>query len=287
MSLASFPQLCRADFFPLPDVPLSVFRMKDGPNHRHSHDFHELVFVAHGTARHELFPPSSDLGEGVQMAEGDLFLIPVGWSHRYDNCARFEIFNILFAPEFLEQWPYDDAIFGLCNDVIMSPVKWRLQLSERKYLETLLQTIMREFTGRLHGFKIAVTAKLAEALVWLNRLSNQPPEQRAPESQIAVAQAVAFMEQHFAESIVLDDIARAAHLSTHYFCEVFKNSTGLSPKRYLARLRLEHARYLLLTTPHSITKVAHDVGFADASYFTRAFKAAFGASPTRLRSAGI
>lgn len=275
-----------ADFFPVADVPLAVFRVVNGPYARHGHDFHELVLVARGTGQHEAFAPDNTPAHSVLLDEGDLFLIPVGWSHQYGECVGLEIFNVLFAPDLLEQWPSGEAAFGLCDGSSDVPANWTLQRGEREHLETLLQTIMRELAGRQRGFGIAASAKLAEVMVWLDRLNTRSPERRTPESQAAVLQAVAFMERHFAESIVLGDVARAAHLSAHYFCEVFKNSIGVSPGRYLLRLRLEHARYLLLTTTRPITEVAREAGFADASYFARAFKGAFGTSPSRLRATG-
>ncbi len=286
MSVPSFPTLRGADFFPFADVPLSVFRVVNESYPRHGHDFHEIVLVAGGTAWHEAFAPDSDVAERTSLSEGDMVLIPLGWSHRYKECAELDIFNVLFAPHFLDQWARGEGALEFNGGAMSASTKWSLQRGEREHLETLLQTIIRELTGRQRGFGIAAGAKMAEVLVWLDRLNTRPHERRAPESQDDILRAVAFMEKHFAEPIVLADIARAAHLSAHYFCEVFKNGMGLPPGRYLLRLRLEHARYLLLSTTRPITAIATEAGFADASYFARAFKSAFGTSPSRLRASG-
>jgi AraC-like DNA-binding protein len=279
--------LCRgADFFPIADVPMAVIRYASAVVTRHGHDFCEMVLVSKGTGRHELFAPNSDIPTAVQLTQGSLIFIPLGWSHAYSEVDHLEIFNVIFDRQVLATWPKSNELLCYGAGALNSPAMWSLQRSEGEYLETLLRNIMRELTGRQRGFELAAHAKLAEVLVWVDRLNFRQGEKRMPESQLSMSKAVAFMEQHFAEPIALDDIARTAHLSTHYFCEVFKNAIGLSPGRYLLRLRLEHARFLLLTTTMPVSQVAQESGFADASYFARAFKSTFGTAPTRLRRSG-
>ena len=53
------------------------------------------------------------------------------------------------------------------------------------------------------------------------------------------------MEQHFAERLSLADLARMCRLSTFRFATVFRQRLGISPHRYLCRLRVAHAQDLL------------------------------------------
>ena len=57
-------------------------------------------------------------------------------------------------------------------------------------------------------------------------------------------------------------------------------------KLVIENLRLEHARRLLLETENSVLAVAFECGFENASNFHRAFKAAFGCSPSVFRQRG-
>lgn len=265
---------------------MAVFRLLAVGAFRHSHDFHELFLVTKGTGRHELFSPTGSLHEVSALAPGELISIPLGWSHSYRQSESLEIFNVLFATQLLDKWPHvleQFSIFDLSSQV---PTRWSLQRGEYEHLEIQLQIIARELLGQKPGYDVAAQAKLLDVLVWIERLRSQSSERRPPESDGAALRATAFMEQRFAQPITIDDIARTAHLSANYFSEVFKEATGLSPGRYLMRLRLEHAHYLLLSTSLSVTHIARESGFADPSHFARAFKAAYGTAPSRLRKTG-
>jgi transcriptional regulator GlxA family with amidase domain len=86
------------------------------------------------------------------------------------------------------------------------------------------------------------------------------------------------------EDLDVNDLAAVAGLSRHHFSRIFAASEGMGPGAYLARLRLRHAVRLLQTTDHAIKNIAMDCGFADANYFSKAFRKAYGLSPQALRS---
>lgn len=97
--------------------------------------------------------------------------------------------------------------------------------------------------------------------------------------------AVELMHDHYARDLSLAELARAAYLSESHLSHVFKEVTGLSPLAYLANLRIERARNLLLTTDLPIGHIASRVGYRSQSHFGRAFKAAAGVSPREYRAA--
>ena len=63
----------------------------------------------------------------------------------------------------------------------------------------------------------------------------------------------------------------------------FKRVTGRSPIDYYLRLRVGRACELLRAGDRGVAEVAVDVGFADAGYFARRFRAAMGMSPREYR----
>jgi AraC-like DNA-binding protein len=239
--------------------------------------------VTKGSGQHQLFAPNSDLYEAIELCPGHLLSVPLGWSHSYEPTADLEIFNVAFAPEMLDSWPGITERFRLFSRSPQAPTRWLLRRGELEQLEIQLQNIARELVERSIGYDYAAPAKLLDILVWIERLNLETKQIIKPELAAMVSQTIVFMEQHLATSIHLEDMANTVHLNETYFCEVFKQVTGISPGRYLMRLRLEHARYLLLSTAQPITTVARESGFTDPSHFARAFKGAFGTSPTRLR----
>jgi AraC-like DNA-binding protein len=79
------------------------------------------------------------------------------------------------------------------------------------------------------------------------------------------------------------EAARALDLNRFYFCKLFKKSTGLNFTEYVSRIRVEHARTLLINSNRRISEIAFEVGFQSLSTFNRVFKNVVGLSPTESR----
>ena len=92
-----------------------------------------------------------------------------------------------------------------------------------------------------------------------------------------------YIEQHLAESISTDALARIAGLSTGHFNRAFKQSTGDSPHHYIIRKRVTIAKDLLVHTNRILADIALDTGFADQSHFSRTYVAVTGETPSACR----
>jgi AraC family transcriptional regulator len=89
-----------------------------------------------------------------------------------------------------------------------------------------------------------------------------------------------YVEEHLAEHIPLDALARLAGLSRYYFCRAFKQSLGVPPHRYHNNRRIEHSKALLVAHGLSVTETGFQVGFSDTSSFSAAFRKITGLTPT-------
>jgi AraC family transcriptional regulator len=96
----------------------------------------------------------------------------------------------------------------------------------------------------------------------------------------AVRRAVAYIEDNPDRAIPLQELAGAAGLSRFHFGRVFKHHLGLSPARYVERIRIAQAKALIVNAEMSLVQVAQAVGFADQSHFTRRFRFHEGRTPT-------
>jgi AraC-like DNA-binding protein len=99
----------------------------------------------------------------------------------------------------------------------------------------------------------------------------------------AVKKACAHMRRHFDREITLDELSRAAGVSAHHLCAVFKEATGVTMIEYLNRERILQAKKRLLSRYARISEVALDVGFGSLSQFNRCFAKYAGESPTEYR----
>lgn len=95
--------------------------------------------------------------------------------------------------------------------------------------------------------------------------------------------ALRYIDKHYKESMSLDDISNAAHMSKFYFCRKFHSTTGATPLEYLNNVRLTKVHNLLLSTDMTIDEIARETGFMSAVNLTRAFKKVYGSAPREFR----
>ncbi|WP_201376180.1 helix-turn-helix domain-containing protein, partial [Ktedonobacter robiniae] len=99
----------------------------------------------------------------------------------------------------------------------------------------------------------------------------------------AIEQAILMMRQRFSDPLTLPEIAHSAQLSQFHFNRIFRSMTGVPPSVYLAAIRLQQAKRLLLTTDLSVTDICFDVGYTSLGTFTTRFTQFVGLTPTNLR----
>ncbi|RRJ99483.1 AraC family transcriptional regulator [Opitutaceae bacterium TAV3] len=95
---------------------------------------------------------------------------------------------------------------------------------------------------------------------------------------VQLHRAVEHMEEHYADELSRDEVARVAGLSRSHFSRLMRQRTGASFTDMLTRIRLDHA-CRLLRRGEDIAQVALSCGFADQSYFNRVFKKRTGLTP--------
>jgi len=98
-----------------------------------------------------------------------------------------------------------------------------------------------------------------------------------------IIDAQEWLRAHFAETIVLSQLATTLGLSERTFSRRFKHAAGLSPTAYLQNLRLNTAKELLRTSNLSVADVAASCGYQDNSYFCLRFKQIMGQTPLAYR----
>ena len=73
------------------------------------------------------------------------------------------------------------------------------------------------------------------------------------------------------------------HVSTFYFCKVFRKAVGIAFTDCLGRVCVEQAKRLLLNPHLRVSEIAYAVGFQSLTHFNRMFRQMTGESPTRFR----
>ena len=117
----------------------------------------------------------------------------------------------------------------------------------------------------------------------LSLVANQLIIQCKQPEPSSIARARQFILEHRGEELSLATVAKTANMSSYYFCKTFKKVTGLNFTDYLARVRIEKAKELLLNPNARVSEVVFEVGFQSITHFNRIFKRHVGKSPTEYR----
>lgn len=160
------------------------------------------------------------------------------------------------------------------------------------------------------GFSVAaVTTELMDAWVRMLRLMGNPEaiaalapayereilfrvlqgphgwmlrEIAAPDTAMArVNTAIQWIRRDFAEPIRVESLAQKAAMSVSAFHRHFKAVTTLSPLQYQKRVRLLHARMLMVASGKSVMAAAFEVGYESPTQFSRDYTKIFGLSPAK------
>lgn len=118
----------------------------------------------------------------------------------------------------------------------------------------------------------------------LAMLSNQVFIQQENSEPPVITKARTYIHEHQTEEISLGQVAKAVNMSSYYFCKMFKKVTGINFTDYVARVRIEKSKNLLLNPNLRVSEIAFEVGFQSLTHFNRVFKKILGQSPTEYRS---
>ncbi len=99
----------------------------------------------------------------------------------------------------------------------------------------------------------------------------------------ALCRAVAWLEEHLASPVTLEETARASGLSPSRLNVLFRREFGLSVMELLLRKRMFRARLLLPDPMLTMAEVAEMTGFSDVNYFIRRFRQVHGYTPAVFR----
>ena len=97
-----------------------------------------------------------------------------------------------------------------------------------------------------------------------------------------VARVISIMEGNYARKLDVQELAESAHMSVSAFHKAFKEITADSPLQYLKKIRLSHARDLIVQRRMKAYLAADQVGYESPSQFSREFKRHFGRSPAEV-----
>ncbi len=98
-----------------------------------------------------------------------------------------------------------------------------------------------------------------------------------------VAAAMGYMSDHFVETPGLTELAEYVEASPFHFHRLFTRFAQISPKHYLLRTQIQHAKWMLRATRAPIGEIAIESGFSSHGHFTATFHKMVGMIPSEYR----
>lgn len=140
----------------------------------------------------------------------------------------------------------------------------------------LFTQILHTWNEREPGYRYQCSAILCEILAECYR-QNYVPESKASK----ISRSVEYIRKNYRTgTLSVKEIADRSFMSEVYFRKLFKAEYGISPQKYIIRLRIQNASALISTGYYSLQEVAYLSGYNDYKYFSVEFKKVMGVSPS-------
>lgn len=102
-------------------------------------------------------------------------------------------------------------------------------------------------------------------------------------SSVCAEKAASYLRAHYRDEFKAHTMGLSINFHPVYIARCMQKEYGCSPVEYLQRYRIEQAKLLLVQTDYSISRVAEEVGFNQAAYFTSCFTKQEKVSPRKYR----
>ncbi|QDU70492.1 AraC family transcriptional regulator [Mucisphaera calidilacus] len=244
----------------LADFGVTVFESAHAPlfsTDLMSHAFHKILLPVNGSGC------VSVRRRQLSLLPDQATIVPAGVSHRLDDTPG--------QPVTLLALCLDPGV--LVDRIACTSRAQTVALPAHRVHETrrLLRQMLFEQSTRKPGYRSLILGLAHQLVVLIERVTRTTDDKTTDTSRQRVMHHIDRLNGRFFEHITVDRAAEHCGMSRRRFTTLFRQITGESYRRYIERLRIDHARQLLTTTDHSILSIAFECGFDDVTSFYRSF----------------
>ena len=173
---------------------------------------------------------------------------------------------------------------GECIDVYFSadrPISHQafvIDMAQNEKLGALFKKLFSTWVSKKDGYYFESISLLYRIFAEMQKDTSIPKQHK---SKIAPAMEIIHSE-FLARDLTLYELAVACNMGESYFQKLFKEIHGISPKKYIIQLKINHACDLLRLERYTVTQIAELCNFSDIYFFSRQFKEYMGITPTQF-----
>lgn len=248
----------------------------------HWHDEFQFVLVVKGEAIFQINE------ENVSIQEGEGLFINSGYLHmakdRNNSGCVYICLNV--SPSFvLSQELYTIYV----NPYILATnISYIRLVSKEPWAKNILESILQInqlINQKPRYYEMDISVHLT--VIWKNLIENGVHleyEQVEVVKNQRMKQMLNWIHQHYAEKVLLEDIARAGQISRSECCRYFKRILKKTPMKYVTDYRIQKSLLLLQQFEANVTDVAYQVGFNSTSYFIDKFRKTMNMTPLAYKN---
>lgn len=282
------------DYFEARDRHYHIYQIgsSDVAEQLHCHDYYQVCFVDKGQIDH------AQSAQNVRLGQGDVFIVPPGFSHRIGFVGKnTRLYSLcfdegIFSPGFPQSHAYQFLLKLQDGREEQHPIRLRLVPEESQLysLRSLMECLLREQEARWPRQLTAAASLISAIVCILAQCYYQQPQNKGAyremtQSQQIMENCIRYVDGHYNEPLSQTQLLKRFAISRSAFCAAFAQQTGLSLKQYISRKRVQKAQTLLREDSSlSLQQVADRVGYGEISTFYRNFVQVAGVSPSKYRS---
>ncbi|WP_113672241.1 helix-turn-helix domain-containing protein [Vallitalea guaymasensis] len=233
-------------------------------------EFNRFYFICDGEGFVEID------GKKYFPTGGDLILLPAG---------KKVSFGTINDNTYLKYWCHFDAKIGDSNLFDYVQLPYVVAVQDYHHVIKLYKKLLGYYDHADLPALFMIKSLLIELIALYIREANKDSDCDVP--TLCFNEKISFILHYIEKNISrpLSNQILAEKLNFHpgHFIRFFKASLGISPMKYILRLRMKQAEFLLLSSYLSISEIGERVGYANVYHFSKAFKQYVGYSPSEYR----
>ena len=173
---------------------------------------------------------------------------------------------------------------GECIDVFFSadrPISKQafvMNVAQSEKLGVLFKKIFSTWVSKKEGYYFESVSLLYRIFAEMQKDTAKPSRHK-----LKIAPAMDMIHSDFlTRDFSLRELAAICKMGESYFQKLFKEIYGISPKKYIIQLKINHACDLLRLERYTVTQIAELCNFSDVYFFSRQFKEYMGITPTQF-----